>query len=53
MDAYTKSKRKLSVPKSKKPPYPDLHDHVRALEKAGQLVRVDRPRRPSGDSPSA
>src|SRR6188768_341278 len=43
MDAYTKSKRKLGVPKSKKPPYPDLHDHVRALEKAGQLVRVDRP----------
>ena len=28
---------------SKKPPYPDLHDHVRALEKAGQLIRVDRP----------
>ena len=26
-----------------RPPYPDLHDHVRALEKAGQLVRVDRP----------
>ena len=25
------------------PPYPDLHDHVRALEKAGQLIRVDRP----------
>ena len=23
--------------------YPDLHDHVRALEKAGQLIRVDRP----------
>ena len=23
--------------------YPDLHDHVRALEKAGQLIKVDRP----------
>ena len=23
--------------------YPDLHDHIAALEKAGQLVRVDRP----------
>src|SRR3954471_7991922 len=44
MDALTKPKRKNGVAaKSKKPPYPDLHDHVRALEKAGQLVRVDRP----------
>ena len=23
--------------------YPDLHDHLRALEAAGQLIRVDRP----------
>jgi UbiD family decarboxylase len=23
--------------------YPDLHDHIDALEKAGQLIRVDRP----------
>ena len=23
--------------------YPDLHDHLRALEKAGHLIRVDRP----------
>jgi 4-hydroxy-3-polyprenylbenzoate decarboxylase len=23
--------------------YPDLHDHIIALEKAGQLIRVDRP----------
>ena len=23
--------------------YPDLHDHIATLEKAGQLVRVDRP----------
>src|SRR3954447_17107204 len=44
MDALTKPKRKNGVSaKPKKPPYPDLHDHVRALEKAGQLVRVDRP----------
>src|SRR6188472_3087012 len=44
MDAYTKPKRKNGVTaKSKKTAYPDLHDHVRALEKAGQLVRVDRP----------
>src|SRR5215471_13320996 len=44
MDAITKPKRKSGVTASpKKPPYPDLHDHVRALEKAGQLIRVDRP----------
>src|SRR6266704_2505043 len=44
MDAYTKPKRRNGVTaKSKKVRYPDLHDHVRALEKAGQLVRVDRP----------
>src|SRR5947199_9876082 len=44
MDAYTKPKRKNGVAaKTKKAPYPDLHDHVRALEKAGQLIRVDRP----------
>src|SRR3954471_16483466 len=44
MDALTKPKRKNGVAaKSSKRPYPDLHDHVRALEKAGQLVRVDRP----------
>src|SRR5215210_6439155 len=44
MDAYTRPKRKIgATAKSKKPPYPDLHDHVRALEKAGQLIRVDRP----------
>ena len=23
--------------------YPDLHDHIRAIEEAGMLVRVDRP----------
>src|SRR6476659_4926484 len=46
MDALTKPKRKTSFSastKSRKSPYPDLHDHVRTLEKAGQLVRVDRP----------
>src|SRR6266404_4851464 len=46
MDALTKPKRKTSFSastKSRKSPYPDLHDHVRALEKAGQLIRVDRP----------
>src|SRR5215212_3831282 len=45
MDALTKPKRKAGVRAPAKPrtPYPDLHDHVRALEKAGQLVRVDRP----------
>ena len=41
MDAITKPKRKSSVTPSRS--YPDLHDHVRALEKAGQLIRVDRP----------
>src|SRR5262245_61978009 len=44
MDATTKPKRKAGATHTpRKPPYPDLHDHVRALEKAGQLVRVDRP----------
>src|SRR6266567_1409135 len=44
MDATTKPKRKSNVTASSaKPSYPDLHDHVRALEKAGQLIRVDRP----------
>jgi 4-hydroxy-3-polyprenylbenzoate decarboxylase len=45
MDALTKPKRKSSARAShtKSRPYPDLHDHIRALEKAGQLVRVTRP----------
>src|SRR5689334_11231908 len=46
MDALTKPKRKTSFSasaKSHKPHYPDLHDHIVALEKAGQLIRVDRP----------
>src|ERR1051326_2244499 len=46
MDALTKPKRRTRFSgstKSRKSPYPDLHDHVRALEKGGQLIRVDRP----------
>src|SRR5258708_39014977 len=45
MDATTKTKRKPGATSSSsaKPSYPDLHDHVRALEKAGQLIRVNRP----------
>ena len=54
MDALTRPKRKSGVPAPSAPrraaaratptrPYPDLHDHIRALEKAGQLVRVTRP----------
>ena len=42
MDALTKPKRK-SLPAARRPPYPDLHDHVRALDAAGLLIRVDRP----------
>jgi UbiD family decarboxylase len=43
MDAVTKSKRKTSFGTKPKPTYPDLHDHVRALGKAGLLITVDRP----------
>src|SRR3954470_20581474 len=44
MDASTKPKRKSGATSSSaKRSYPDLHDHIAALEKAGQLVRVDRP----------
>ena len=46
MDATTKPKRK-AIPASAAaaPPrgYPDLHDHIRALDEAGLLVTVDRP----------
>jgi 4-hydroxy-3-polyprenylbenzoate decarboxylase len=42
MDALTKPKRK-SLSAARRPPYPDLHDHVRALDAAGLLIRVDRP----------
>jgi 4-hydroxy-3-polyprenylbenzoate decarboxylase len=43
MDAITKSKRKSGVSARPARAYPDLHDHVRALDKAGLLVTVDRP----------
>src|SRR5260370_2157875 len=46
MDATTKSKRK-AIPASADPilprGYPDLHDHIQALDEAGLLVTVDRP----------
>ncbi|HEY1542413.1 MAG TPA: UbiD family decarboxylase domain-containing protein, partial [Xanthobacteraceae bacterium] len=42
MDALTKPKRK-SLPATSARPYPDLHDHIRAIEDAGLLIRVDRP----------
>jgi len=41
MDALTKPKRK--PPAATARPYPDLHDHIRALDEAGLLIRVDRP----------
>src|SRR6202521_6192410 len=51
MDAMTKPKRKPATKAAAKPAasaapersYPDLHDHLRALDKAGLLVTVDRP----------
>ena len=44
MDAITKPKRKSASAAAAAPSrsYPDLHDHVRALDKAGLLIRVDR-----------
>jgi 4-hydroxy-3-polyprenylbenzoate decarboxylase len=39
--ATTKPKRKPAVAAA--PSYPDLHDHVRALDRAGLLIKVDRP----------
>ncbi|MGH6769914.1 MAG: UbiD family decarboxylase [Xanthobacteraceae bacterium] len=41
MDAVTKPKRKPGNAVARA--YPDLHDHIRALDKAGLLVSVDRP----------
>ena len=41
MDALTKPKRKARPALNR--PYPDLHDHMRALDKAGLLITVDRP----------
>src|SRR6266699_2878801 len=46
MDATTKPRRKLPLTASASAPprgYPDLHDHIRALDEAGLLVIVDRP----------
>jgi UbiD family decarboxylase len=41
MDAMTRPKRKSLPPAARA--YPDLHDHIRALEKAGLLITVERP----------
>jgi 4-hydroxy-3-polyprenylbenzoate decarboxylase len=41
MDAITKPKRKSGQSLARA--YPDLHDHITALDKAGLLVTVDRP----------
>lgn len=41
MDAMTRPKRKSLPPAARA--YPDLHDHIRALEKAGLLITIDRP----------
>jgi len=38
MDAVTDDKSKAALARS----YPDLHDHIRALEQAGLLIKVDR-----------
>jgi UbiD family decarboxylase len=43
MDALTKPKRKPRVAVRAVRAYPDLHDHVRALDEAGLLITVDRP----------
>src|ERR1700758_1013616 len=46
MDATTKPKRQATPPSAAADPprgYPDLHDHIRALDEAGLLVTVDRP----------
>jgi len=40
MDAIAKPKRRPSPALERS--YPDLHDHIRTLEEAGQLIRVDR-----------
>ena len=41
MDIKTKPKRTSSYVLSRN--YPDLHDHIRALDQAGLLIKVDRP----------
>jgi len=42
MDMTTKAKGKPRMSATPRRGYPDLHDHLRALEKAGLLVTVDR-----------
>src|SRR5580658_6151828 len=42
MDAMTKPKRRPKVQAGPTRHYPDLHDHIRALDAAGLLVTVDR-----------
>src|SRR5262245_14537827 len=39
----TSPKRKAGAPAAPCRPYPDLHDHVRALDEAGLLIKVERP----------
>ena len=41
MDALTEPRHKAKIARART--YPDLHDHIRALEKAGLLITVDRP----------
>src|ERR1700742_1377106 len=43
MDVITKRKSGAKAKSKSRAAYPDLHDHIAALEKAGQLIRVDRP----------
>src|SRR5580700_4097365 len=43
MDAMSKPKRKPKTGAEPARRYPDLHDHIRALDAAGLLVTVDRP----------
>ena len=43
MDAMTRTRRKPSATSAPARSYPDLHDHLRALDKAGLLVTVNRP----------
>jgi len=43
MDMATKARRKPQAGAAPARAYPDLHDHLRALDKAGLLITVDRP----------
>src|SRR5262249_50977283 len=43
MDATTKTGRKTRAAGAPKRSYPDLHDHLGTIDKAGLLVTVDRP----------